>query len=403
MFSYIPIIISVIAAILSVLAGLTLRSKKINFTNTKTLLLKIGRLVFGLISGIVIIVTLLSFFLGINNINDFKKYFNNNPSPVVTFDTPGESFGLCVDRDFIYLADGKSGLQIIDILDKENPKIISNIDNLGEVRDIFFRNDYVYLISNDLFSIVDVSNKYYPKNVGNISYNDKDSNDYYINNKNRAIRKFPAFNSIYVSDDYAYLTDGLGLKIIDVSVKTNPHIVCNVTTYYNAVDVFIQGNYAYVTTEIDGLQIIDISDKTNPFISGIYDTPGMSMSVVVNDKYAYIADFYKGLQIVNLASGMNNPDISNYLTNIYNYDIGMIEKVQVVQDKIYSYSSSTQLSDFFVNKLIENQDDYSLTLKLKNIGICKVPGFINDFKINGNYAYFANRQYGIQIYKLSDL
>ncbi|MFN6299691.1 MAG: cadherin domain-containing protein [Microcystis sp.] len=63
--------------------------------------------------------------------------------------------------------------------------------------------------------------------------------------------------------NYAYVADGSGLQIIDISNPAAPTLVDNYITGY-AEGVEIVGNYAYVATGEGGLQIIDVSDFNNP-------------------------------------------------------------------------------------------------------------------------------------------
>ena len=90
----------------------------------------------------------------------------------------------------------------------------------------------------------------------------------------------PVFKETYnaydvvVDGNYAYLGTGpSGLAIIDISDPTNPGAPVYMDTGY-AADIDILGNYAYVSDLSDGLAIIDISDPTNPGAPVYRDTSG---------------------------------------------------------------------------------------------------------------------------------
>ena len=61
-----------------------------------------------------------------------------------------------------------------------------------------------------------------------------------------------------------------------------------------AIDVFVQGNYAYVTSQIENsIQLIDISDPTNPVgIAQLIDDGSLELNgaidVFVQGNYAYV-------------------------------------------------------------------------------------------------------------------
>ena len=101
-----------------------------------------------------------------------------------------------------------------------------------------------------------------------------------------------------------------------------------------ATSVFVQGNYAYVTslTDNNGLQVIDISDPTNPTgnttmgqLTKEYHSDGSlptvctltlrALSVFVQGNYAYVASLSdNGLQAIELGQ--------NSLSNL---EVGALE------------------------------------------------------------------------------
>jgi Ca2+-binding RTX toxin-like protein len=124
--------------------------------------------------------------------------------------------------NYAYVADGGSGLQIIDISNPATPTFKGNYDTSGRA--------------------------YGVQVVGN----------------------------------YAYVADyQSGLQIIDISNPAAPTLKGNYQTSGNAFDVQIVGNYAYVADYEGGLQILDVSDFTNPSTSTV--TLAVSPSSVTED------------------------------------------------------------------------------------------------------------------------
>ncbi len=113
------------------------------------------------------------------------------PQVEITFvgrlNTSGSAEGIYVSGNYAYVADGESGLQIIDISNPSTPKFIGHCDTPN------------------------------------------------------------CANNIYLSGDYAYIADGeSGLQIIDISNVFAPILVGKYDTPDCAYDVFVSGNYAYV-------------------------------------------------------------------------------------------------------------------------------------------------------------
>jgi len=113
----------------------------------------------------------------------------------------------------------------------------------------------------------------------------------------------PSFgNNLDVVGDLAYVAAGsTGLQVVDVSDRTNPHIVGALDTPGNAFDVRVVGTTAYVADGASGLAIMDVGDPTHPKLLGAVDTTGTALDVVVKDTLAYVADGASGLQIVDVS------------------------------------------------------------------------------------------------------
>jgi hypothetical protein len=59
----------------------------------------------------------------------------------------------------------------------------------------------------------------------------------------------------------------------------------------DARKLFIQDNIAYVV-DGDGLNIINVSNSSSPSLMGSYETPSFARDVFVQDYIAYVADIY---------------------------------------------------------------------------------------------------------------
>ncbi|MDP6534236.1 MAG: hypothetical protein QF822_03320, partial [Candidatus Poseidoniia archaeon] len=78
-----------------------------------------------------------------------------------------------------------------------------------------------------------------------------------------------------------------------------------------AQSVAVSGGYAYVA-DGNGLVVLDVSDPTNPTRAGGYDTSGSAFGVAVAGDYAYVADGNGGLVVAGLDSdGDGVADVSD--------------------------------------------------------------------------------------------
>ncbi len=173
---------------------------------------------------------------------------------------------------YAYVADGYSGLSIVDISDPASPVSAGNYDTPGYAEGVFVSGNYAYVADGgEGLRIVDISD---PANPIEVSY----YTSYYA-------------GSVFVSGNYAYVADGYGgLRIVDISDPASPVEAGYYETPGFANDVFLAGSYAYVADGDDGLRIVDASDPASPVEVGYYDTPGYAEGVFVSGNYAYVAD-----------------------------------------------------------------------------------------------------------------
>lgn len=254
-----------------------------------------------------------------------------NLSIISNCDTPGQAYSVFIDGDYAYIADFDNGLQIINIIDKENPKIVGNCDIEGEAIDVFIEGFYAYVLVRDIddkFVIINIENKEKPRIVNFYELKLLVTEDILnnLNNNNMMKYKYPNVKDIYVNNNTAYIVDTVGLKIFDVANKNNIKLIGSCYPYYFAEGIFIEGNYAYIADNIDGIQIVDIKEKYKPEIIGMIDTNGEANDLYIENDFVYVADGTKGVCVAHIGN-KNSYSINKSI----NFDIGYVEKI--IKDK----------------------------------------------------------------------
>ncbi|SKA25521.1 Uncharacterized conserved protein, partial [Oceanospirillum multiglobuliferum] len=305
----------------------------------------------------------------INDALTFKAWdgtgeFSNGQTEVVTDIVIIESYGVAtqgvarsvsVVGNYAYVADGGSGLQVIDISVPNHPTLVGNYDTTGYAYDVSVVGNYAYIADGGGggLHIIDISNPAQPtltrmfdtsgfalgvSVVGNYAYVADDSDGLRIidisDPNNLALTgtfdTSGAAAGVSVVGNYAYVADATsGLQIIDISNPNNPTLAGTIDTTGNARGVSVVGDYAYVADQGSGLQIVDISDPTNPTLAGTVDTPGFAYGVSVVGGYAYVADGSSGLQIIDI-SDPTKPTLAGTVDTT-----GEARSVSVVGDTIY--------------------------------------------------------------------
>ena len=263
-----------------------------------------------------------------------------NPKVISTLTGLADVAHIDIEGDYAYLATftgwGTSapGLRIVDISDPFNPFLVSFLEGSEYSSDLSIYNNYLYIEGDgpDGISIIDITNKNSPKLIKNIT----SFGQYFYTAK--------------VIDNYLYVTSQYEFKIINITVPDSPVLVGtfkinNSISDNNSIEgIDIRGDFAYIGTT-ENIQIINISNKSNPTLTytlNDYYTYGMKRIIrVVNDHLYLGSGMGGGMEIINIS----NPN-SPYQTNYFQVDaVGYgDDSIQIEGNYLYSVSSEFQVS-----------------------------------------------------------
>ncbi|NQT35235.1 T9SS type A sorting domain-containing protein [bacterium] len=268
----------------------------------------------------------------------------------------------------------------------------SGIDEVGRIngwdkaRDLFVRGDYAF-VTTELsgLQILNISDPESPELVG-----------FWDDNPLEA-------QGVYVSGDYAYITDGKqsGLRIIDISNPENPTETGYLETLGIACDVFVVGNYAYVSEggynpriNEGALRVVDISDPENPQEIGFQHVSDKGYRVWISGNYAYLACIGgddAGLIVFDV-SDPEDPDSVGYFNSGETADIFITGETAYVtgfkddEDTIFLFS--LDISD---PSNPQELDRYNTECQ-SGWGI----------SISDDYLYLAGSSFTISVFNISD-
>lgn len=198
--------------------------------------------------------------------------------------TPGRARDVAISGDYAIVADGETGIQVIDMTDKTAPAIVGSCDTPGSASGVAVSGNDAFIADGEAgMTVVTIAAKTAPALIISVDTPGTAS-------------------GIAVSGNYAVVADGeAGLQLIDITNKTAPVSIGSCDTPGNAAGVTISGNHAYVADGDKGLAVVDITDKTAPTLTASVDTPGTAGAVAVIGNYAYVADGEKGVSVMDLA------------------------------------------------------------------------------------------------------
>jgi len=289
------------------------------------------------------------------------------PVEVGFYDTPGTARSVQVVGTLAYVADGSSGLRIIDVSNPAAPVERGYYNMPGEAMSVQVVGTLAY-VANHYYGlrIIDISNPAAPIQVG------------YYDTPGAAF-------SVQVVGTLAYVADlSSGLRIIDVSNLAVPVQVGYADTPGDATDVQVVGTLAYVALHYSGLRIIDVSNPAAPVQRGYYNTPGTTWDVQVVGTLAYLADASSGLQIIDVS----NPDAP--VERGYYDTPGEPHGVQVVGTLAYVADERS-----FSLRIIDVSNPAAPT----EMGFYKTPSDVYGVQVVGTLAYVVYH-HGLRIIKV---
>ncbi len=195
--------------------------------------------------------------------------------------TPGQARGVAVVGDLAFVADGNSGLRVLDISTPATPSEIGFVDTPGSAYGVAVDGDHAYVAdNNEGLRVIDVSVPGSPSEVAFLSIPGN------------------AF-AVALAGDHAFVAArNEGVRVIDISVPTAPtEIGFFDPGSIQANDIMVAGDRAYVSTGYYGLLVLDVSNPSTPIEVGSYDTAGHVEEVALDDGIIVAADTEAGLAL----------------------------------------------------------------------------------------------------------
>lgn len=305
----------------------------------------------------------------------FRIYDISQPSApflVGSLDVPGAPVGVKISGNTAYLATGVyDGLQIVDVSDPSDPKLIAGDDTI-EAYDVDVEGNIAYVATSENgIAIYDVANPGAPLRMG--EWNDD--------------LEIVGLGHVLASNGFLYCVYRGNLFIIDVNTPSAPSLAA----LYGepGVNAFrsmeIHWPLAYTTAWDYGVWIFDLSDPVNPSVVSQYETKGAALGITVHGNYAYVAD---GTDVAWWQSGglrildISNPSSPKEVGSLVNDHLRNARDVKIMNGYAYVLSGGLTIVD------VRNPRD------LNEVGFLELR-FVVDLSLSGHYAFVAAGSNGV--------
>jgi VCBS repeat-containing protein len=341
----------------------------------------------------------------------------NTPIEVGFYDTPGRAYDVAVAGSYVYVADEIGGLRIIDVSNPAAPWEVGFSDTPSYAYGVAVAGTYAYVANGEYVGlwIFDVSNPAVPLEKG----------FYVINSTAYDVTVAGSYAYVAAADHYR---EG-GLFIINITNPSAPIL----TGYYRTFgtrenSVAVAGNYAYLTDDVT-LWIINISNPDTPTMVGYYDNPGLAVGVTVAGNYAYVADEAMGLRIIDISNPeapseagfyKDHPSKAHGITVAGNYAYvadygGGLHIIDVSNPSAPNEAGFIDTPSLAMNVTVVGNyayvADYTSGLRIIDIsnptapvevGFYDTPSAAFDLTVVGNYAYVADDLHGLSIINITN-
>lgn len=301
----------------------------------------------------------------------FQIFDISNPDTVILRGSAGNTYSsyddIAASGDYIYTTHNDyyiGSLRVIDISDRSNPVYIDSCRGLYGSNNVFISGGYAYTARSDsgmgIFNIIDSHN---PFLAG--SYMPQSSTS----------------SNVCVQGNYAYLSTGLGLEILNISDPPRPVLVGQ---FWRLGSATVQGSYAYLNESSSGtLWVINIADPVNPVAVG--SLPIISSGApLVSGNYAYLRRS-PGISIVDISNPSSPEYVSSCSTRVYSSEISVSGS--------YLYAAITDIAEGEGGvDVIDVGDPVNPVLVSRYV----LPGYSHFIYTDDNYCYLTS-EYSLMI------
>ena len=265
-------------------------------------------------------------------------------------ETPGAAGSIAADGENVFIADGKSGIHLIDVSNPQLPRILKTIKGFQDASYIYIANGNIYTLDTirgllvyrlqDIYNLENPHPKrtFIPTGIP-LSVSTKGEDVYLSDNAVGVYILTPdplgGFNvkgtyplavlDFEISDDNLQLISN-NLHIINLDIPAEPKPITILNTPGLASSIHRMQDFLYLTDIHAGLHIVNIQNPFKPELVTSHPTNGSANSLALwktetAEEYAYIADGLGGIQTFDITNPYSPKWLTHYNAGGITYDL----------------------------------------------------------------------------------
>ncbi|HEX2896719.1 MAG TPA: T9SS type A sorting domain-containing protein [candidate division Zixibacteria bacterium] len=294
--------------------------------------------------------------------------------------------------NFLYATTRESGLKVIDVSDKRNPRLIKTLTFDSNPQGVLADGTIAFVATLTSLNVVDMSDPVHPDIIGNL-----------------AVPGFLYYDQprLKRSRDYLYVASG-DLWIFDLSNYESPSLISRLEVPLNSVDLELDDTLLYLLEQsslvpsfASSLSIINIKDPDSPLVLIRHVMEEEFSRFEIDSAHVYVSASESGILILDIS----NPDSiitagcfpgAGISGNIIcqNGKVLVANNVAILPDDLYPHNYCSHLVPS-VTTAIDNSGDFQI-VDFSNpqepilVGVFRNPGLSNLITSSENYLYVAS-------------
>jgi hypothetical protein len=197
-----------------------------------------------------------------------------SPTSLGSVSIPGFANEVAVNGNYVYVAAGSAGLQVVDVTNRSNPVIVASLSLSGNTNSVRIVGNLAFVAGGSAgLQVVDVTNPLAPVLRGS------------LNTSGNAL-------DVNIQGKTAYVANGSNLFLANITDPSLPTALSTLplTGTIEGVSVDPVRALAVVAADTNGVYVVDVSNLGAPALLGTLSTID-AHQVAIKGTYAFAADF----------------------------------------------------------------------------------------------------------------